>query len=420
MFPRWSRASAPAVYIATRGVAGFAFGLIVTVLPLMYIQTAGMSPLQLVLVGTVLETMYFVTEVPTGALADTYSRRFSVIVGFAISALAWIGQALLPVFLAILLFEAVRGIGAAFLSGARDAWIAGEVGEDAIGPLFMRGHQVSEAGWIVSIAVSVGLGSLDLRLPVVLGGVLFACLAVLLVVVMPEREFHRSPSTARPWIQLAATARDGSRVIRRDPLLLGIIAIAFFSGAASEGTDRLFEAHFLFDLGLPAELSPVAWFGLISIAMSAISIGVLQVLRPWLLRVVADDRMMARVIAVYTAAQMACQLAFAWAPGFAIGLTATFGRAFLTTGPVADAWTIRQIDPSVRATVLSMRGMLGGAGQVVGGPPVGAIGSLVGIRAALTASALLLAPTVALYLAASRRAPAGPEPDSDLAARPTV
>jgi hypothetical protein len=317
------------------------------------------------------------------------------------------------VFLAILLFEAVRGVGEAFLSGAHDAWIAGEVGEDAIGPLFLRGHQVNEAAWILSIAVSVGLGSLDLRFPVVVGGVLFACLAAFLVFAMPEQRFQRSPSTTPSWIQLANTARDGSRVIRGSPLLLGIVAIAFFSGAASEGTDRLFEAHLLFDLGLPADVPAVVWFGIISIGMSAISVAVVQMLRPWLLRVVTDDRAMARVLAGYTAAQMACQLAFAWAPSFAIGLAATFGRALLTSGPVAEAWTIRQIDPSVRATVLSMQGMLSGLGQVTGGPPVGAIGSLVGIRAALTASALLLAPTIALYRAASRRAPAAPELTAD-------
>lgn len=397
MFHLRSRASASAVYLVIRSVVGFASGLMFTVLALMYIQVAGMDPLQLVLVGTVLEASYFICEVPTGALADTRSRRISVIVGFAICAITWMGEAVVPTFVGIILFEAVRGIGEAFLSGAQDAWIAGEVGDDAVAPLFLRGHQLSEAGFILSIAASVGLGSIDLRLPVFTGGALFAGLTVYLLFAMPERRFVRAPATVRPWAQLADTARHGSRLIRGSPLLLSVVAIAFFGGAASEGTDRLREAHFLTVLGLPPMLPAVVWFGIISIAMSAVSIAALQVLRPWILRVVADDRAMARVLAGYAVAHMTSQLAFAWAPGFALGLTARLSQALLASGSIESAWTVRQIDPSVRATVLSMRGMLSGVGQVSGGPPVGAIGSLVGVRAALTASALLLLPVVVLY-----------------------
>lgn len=389
------------MYLTTRAVMGFAFGLILTAYALLYIQVAGLDPLQLVLVGTALEVSYFIFEVPTGALADTYSRRFSVIAGFAICGLAWIGEALLPTFATIVVLEMVRGIGEALLSGAEDAWIAGEVGDDAVAPLFLRGGQLTQAAGIMSIPAGVVLGLLDVRIPVLVGGVLFALLALFLVIAMPERGFTRAHSKQRSWLQVAQTARDGSRVIRRSPLLISIVLIAFLSGAASEGTDRLWEAHFLRELGLPGELPAIVWFGLLSIAMSLCSIAALQVLRPWLLRVVADDRAMARVLAGYTAAQIALQLAFAWAPGFALGVAARVGRAFLAIDSVERAWTIRQIDPSVRATVLSVRGMLNGVGQVAGGPPVGAIGSLLGIRAALTASALLLIPTVALYRRAS-------------------
>ena len=394
---------------------GFAFGLILTAYALLYIQVAGLDPLQLVLVGTALEVSYFIFEVPTGALADTYSRRFSVIAGFVVCGLAWIGEALIPTFAAIVVLEMIRGVGEALLSGAEDAWIAGEVGDDAVAPLFLRGGQLTQAAGIMSIPAGVVLGLLDVRIPILVGGVLFALLAVYLGIAMPERGFVRARSERRPWLQVADTARDGSRVIRRSPLLLIIVAIALLSGAASEGTDRLGEAHFLRDLGLPGELPAIVWFGLISIAMSLISIAALQVLRPWLLRVVADDRAMAKVLAGYTAAQIVLQLAFAWAPGFALGVTARLGRAFLAIDSVESAWTIRQIDPSVRATVLSMRGMLNGVGQVAGGPPVGAIGSLLGIRAALTASALLLLPTVALYRRAStlaRPTPVGEDQDT--------
>ena len=43
------------------------------------VQELHFSPLQLVLMGTVMEAAVFVSEVPTGILADAYSRRASII-----------------------------------------------------------------------------------------------------------------------------------------------------------------------------------------------------------------------------------------------------------------------------------------------------------------------------------------------------
>ena len=46
---------------------------------------------------------------------------------------------------------------------------------------------------------------------------------------------------------------------------------------------------------------------------------------------------------------------------------------------------VSRIEPSVRATALSARDMFDSAGQIVGGPVVGAIGTLASLRIALLA-----------------------------------
>jgi len=48
-----------------------------------------LSPLQLVLMGTAMEAAVFVFEIPTGVVADMYSRRLSLIIGFI--GMAWRG-----------------------------------------------------------------------------------------------------------------------------------------------------------------------------------------------------------------------------------------------------------------------------------------------------------------------------------------
>ena len=48
----------------------------------------GYGPLQLVLLGTVLEVTALLTEVPTGVVADRFSRKWSVVASYAMMSVA--------------------------------------------------------------------------------------------------------------------------------------------------------------------------------------------------------------------------------------------------------------------------------------------------------------------------------------------
>src|SRR5207245_11304048 len=77
-----------------------------------------MTPLQLVLMGTIMEASIFVCEIPTGVVADTYSRRASIVVSFLVqgAALALVGLSRDPA-VAIAAWG-IWGFGYTFMSGA--------------------------------------------------------------------------------------------------------------------------------------------------------------------------------------------------------------------------------------------------------------------------------------------------------------
>ena len=72
------------VFYLFNGISTFCFTPTFTVNLLYMVTVVGLSPLQMVLVGTLLEISAFVFEIPTGIVADLYSRRVSVIIGFAL------------------------------------------------------------------------------------------------------------------------------------------------------------------------------------------------------------------------------------------------------------------------------------------------------------------------------------------------
>ena len=390
--------SARSVYLLFGAWGGFAWSLINAAWFLYYVTVAHLDPLQLVLVGTALEASYFVWEIPTGVLADAYSRRMSVIAGTAIIYLAWIGQGLVPLFVAIAGFEILRGLGEAFTHGAVEAWVAGECGDDGLEALFLRETQLTQIAGFVGLPIGVVLATVDLRIPIVLGGALGVALAVLLVFVMPERH-HPRRDEARTWPATVGTARRGLWAVRRSALLVALLGAEFFWGAASEGWDRLSDAHLLLDLGFPPfGVTPVVGFGVLSLVGTILIIVTAQVIRRLVQRV--DERVVSRWLVAMQVARVACQAVFALAPWSALALALGFLNSMLRASfyPLFNAWLIRRTDEDVRATVLSTTSVASAIGQVGGGPISGAIGNSYGIPLGILSSVAMLVPGT-LFLA---------------------
>jgi DHA3 family tetracycline resistance protein-like MFS transporter len=384
--------SARAVYLLFGAWGGFAWSFINAAYALYYITVAHLDPLQLVLIGTALEASYFVWEIPTGVLADTFSRRLSIILGTALGGIAWMGTGLVPVFAVMVGFEILRGLAEAFTHGAVDAWVAGECGEDGLEALFLRETQLTQIAGFVGLPIGVVLATVDLRIPIVLGGALGLALAVLLVLVMPERH-HPRRDAVRSWRATVGTARRGVMAVRTSVLLLALLGAQFFWGAASEGWDRLGEAHLLLDLRFPPSgVTPVVAFGALSLVFGILVIVTAQFMR----RVVRgmDQHVVSRLLVGVQLVRMACQALFALAPLWAFALVPYALNAMLRASfyPLFNAWLIRKTDEDVRATVLSTTSVSSALGQVGGGPISGAIGSTYGIPLGLLSSAVMLLP----------------------------
>jgi DHA3 family tetracycline resistance protein-like MFS transporter len=232
-------------YLILEFCAALFFGLVFNVNMVYQATVAHLTPLQLVLIGTILESSVFLFEIPTGVLADVKSRRLSVIIGYFLIGAGFLVEGSAPVFWAIALAQVQWGIGYTFTSGATQAWIADEIGaaegpEVDVGQVFLRGAQMNRIGGLIAIPISVGLGSLILTLPILLGGALMILLAFFLIAAMSEHGFTPTPSAERTtWAMMRKTVGDARGLIRRQPLLLSVLVIGVFYGLYSEAFDRV-------------------------------------------------------------------------------------------------------------------------------------------------------------------------------------
>lgn len=371
------------------------------------VRDVGMTPLQLVLTGTALEVSYFLFEIPTGVVADLYSRRLSLVIAAVVSAAAMIMTGALPNVTAVLVAAALWGAGWTFRSGAEDAWLADEVGPEQLGSVYQRAAQVERMTGLLGIGAAVGLAVVDLQLPLLVAGCITLALAGFVALAMPEHGFSRPTTTQRGGHlrEAAATARTGARLVRSRPLLVLVLGIAFVVGTWAEGFDRLWEAHLLIDVGLPelGVLGDVAWFGITGAGTLVLSFAVAAPLVSRVGRL--DQEGLARFLLIMHGVLMVTAVGFALAGSLWLAL----GTYWATTvvrelaGAPYRTWLNGTItDSSVRATVLSIAGVSGSAGEWAGGPLLGAIGSRWSIRTALVTGTLLLAPALVLFARAVR------------------
>lgn len=394
------------IYLIIVGATSAFFTMMGFISAIYRVQTAGLNPLQLVLLGTALELSVFAFEVPTGIVADLYSRRLSVIIGYALVGAGFMLEGALPLFATILLAQVTWGIGYTFTSGAQDAWLADEIGEEGLSQAYLRASQVGRAGTLLGLLVSIGLGRVNLALPFLISGGLLVTLALFLLLFMPETGFSPTPRPERTsWQKMGDTFRDGLGVVRGRPLLMLIMSIALFFGLSSEGLDRLWEAHMLENFTFPAagNLEPVVWFGIINFATLLLGFVMTEVVRR---RVDVDDERAALwVQLLMSLIVVAGVVVFGLASGFGVAVAAVMAVQVFRGGirPLYWAWINKQIEPRVRATVLSMNGQVDAIGQVVGGPILGAVAATLSLRAAMVGVGVLLAPVAVLYSFAFRR-----------------
>ena len=403
------RLTASNVWYAYEALASFLWSLVFTVTAYYFVTEVGMSPLELVLVGTVMELSVFAFEVPTGVVADTYSRRLSIVIGNVVMGLAFVLVAGFADVWPILVGYALWGLGWTFTSGAMDAWLADEVGDERLSAVVLRGAQIGRLASLLGIGASVGLALVDVRLPILLGGIGTIALAGFYALTMPETGFRPLAREERgPVSQLVFAAREGGRLVRGRPVLLAILGIAAFAGMWSESYDRLWEAHLIEDVGLPslAGLDPVVWFGIIGAVGMLLAIAVAAPLGRRL-----EGRPpvgLAKALFVLDAVLLVGAVGFALSGSLLVAMvfSYTIFVARNVSGPVFSVWLNRSVEDSrIRATVLSITNQADAVGQWTGGPALGALGSIFSIRVALLAGAACMAPALALYRRAIRRQP---------------
>ena len=354
---------------------------------------------QLVLVGTTLEISAFIFEIPTGVVADSYSRRLSIIIGFGLMGVGFLVEGLFPTFLPILLAQVIWGLGHTFTSGATEAWISDEIGEQPANQLFLRATRVGLVASLLGMALAVLIGRNNVVLPIQIGAVGVMAIGFVLVFIMPETGFRPTPREDRNnWQHMWHTFNEGVKSVRARPRLMTILSVGLFYGLYSEGFDRLWVKHLLnnFDIPILFGNNQIAFFALLRIASSIMAIVVLHYIEK---RVGSGGRSaIGYIMLLVTGLISASMIGFALSPFLALSLVFYLAIEVFRAirDPLNSAWLNQKLDPQTRATVHSMFSQVDAIGQMGGGPLVALVAATYSTASAIVTSGLILLPSLPL------------------------
>jgi MFS transporter, DHA3 family, tetracycline resistance protein len=393
------RIPAVRVYLSNQFLTGILFWMFFCVNTLFFIQIARLDALQLVLVGTSLEVGIFLFEIPTGVVADLYSRRFSVIIGTAVIGLGTLLTGLAPNFYLIIAGQVLWGIGFTFTSGALDAWISDEIGAERAPSAYLRGGQFYNLGAVAGIGLCTVISRFSLNLPILLSGGGLLLFAATLALTMPEGKYHPAGMEDRhTWEQFFGSFHKTFDLTRTRRVILVILAVGLVFGLYSEGFDRLWIASLLERFTLPQFdwLPTAGWVGLIYAA---------SMLTGALAARFAEHKLNSNPAMRFETGLMVTTLLIVLAlAGFTLSLwwvLALFLYCLIAglrtvTNALYTAWVNSQAEPEIRATVLSTTSQADAIGQILGGPVSGFVARSAGLQTGLLLSAALLIPNILL------------------------
>ena len=396
-----NKLSAYKTYLLFSAITAMCFSLVATVMIVYHIEIVHLNPLQLILVGTTLELACFIFEIPTGIVADVYSRKLSIVIGGVLTGVGFILEGSISSFIFVLVAQIVWGLGSTFITGSLEAWIAEEEKNKDLDEIYIKGAQAGQIGAFIGIVLSTVIANFSVRLPIIVSGVLFIILALFLWLYMPENNFKPSaPGDLNTFKKMVYTFKSGLKFVKSKSIIMILLAVTLFYGLSSEGYDRLSNAHFLQDTTLPklGNLSSVTWFGIFGILGMILSFIVMHFMAKNLKN--EDNRKNGKLLLCINILYISSMLIFALTRNFSLMLIAYLAtNTFrIINKPIFSAWLNGHIDDNSRATVLSINGQMNSLGQILGGPIIGIIATNISVSIGIVCNSLLVAPVLVLYI----------------------
>jgi len=360
-----------------------------------YFNEVGFTFTQLGIAWAVFSFVPILFEIPTGAVADIFGRKFSVVLGGILISIMLFLVIFAKEFYILLIIMALWGISQTLGSGSYDAWVIdllkSKKKDKLIHDFFIKFQSFGTLGVIISgLLASLAYKYLGINSLWIISSISALIATIILIFTTKENFKRHKVNLKKSFSRTIDISKKGIKFsIKHDVIKLLMLASFFviISGAVSS----LSWQPFLKNIGLPLEYLGVFYSG-----MAFVLIGVPFLQKP-LLKLVKKEKYYLS-LKVFLEIILLLFVYFVISPMFAIILLILLAFLDELTPGVRITYFNKFVPSKIRATVGSVNamvvGLAGAIGLIVGGIMIDTFGP----QMTIFYSAFFLIPAIIFYL----------------------
>ncbi|MFA6088553.1 MAG: MFS transporter [Candidatus Woesearchaeota archaeon] len=317
----------------------------------------------------------FLFEIPTGIIADKYSRKMSVLIGFFLAVILIFLLGFVTSFLLFLVLFILLGIAMTFISGAEEAWIIDNLKLSKRKDLYNEYYIKSTSISAISAAISMFLSSFVLKFYSMsyLFFITAVCLFIggLILFIFSKEYYVPKKKSKVSFIKTIGDAKKGLKYLKNHAILFYLILGVLFISVI----DILFDywQPFLISVGMPIYYIG-SFFSIIAI---------IKIFSPFIVKKFSKNNEKKIIICMVLFVVILLSLIFALSyVGFIIVAILIGLFAIIKTAKyiVISSYFQKQVPTKARATLTSTKNMFSQAFLAFFALLLGYLADIIGIR----------------------------------------
>jgi MFS family permease len=332
-------------------------------------------------------------EIPTGAIADLYGRKFSVVLGHVLEGIAFLMMFFVTGYYAIFFLFAFFGFASTLSSGSKEAWIADLVkkkDKKLLHEYFVKSSFLTSSALFLSGFV----GAFFVKaygIPIIWLFAFVSFMFTSVILLLGKEEFFKEKIHIKEsFKKIIKQSKISINYTRKHPVLFYLIAGGFFMILAGVFTQGISWIPFLQSLNFPDYA-----FGYMWSAMFAV-IAIAPFFAKKLKGKSKEKSFIIKASLIGSLTFLLVYFTNSWAFALAIMLIAEFFLAIQT--PVGRTYFHKFVPTKLRATIGSVESMIFAIAAIIALPLVGYLIDVIGPRYVIMLSAVVAIPGIILYL----------------------
>lgn len=357
-----------------------------------YFIGLGFSAFQIGMLIAVMPLTALLFEIPTGAVADIYGRKFSVLLGYALEGVGYLLLFFTQDFYSVLFVFALIGFGTTFSSGSKEAWITDLI--KGKNKKFLHDYFVKRSSFTnLGLFLSGLLGALIVKqfgLPIIWVFAFSSFLLSIIILLFAEEIYKKRKVHAKQsFKELNKQVKTSINYSRKHHVLFYFLMAVFIFEFAFAFNESLSWTPFLQSFGFPDHAFGYLWSAL-ALAMA---------ISPWAAKkFLAKGKERKFIISVVSISALITLLVL-FVQNISFALLVTVASIFFYTMriPPERVYFHRFIPSKLRATIGSIETMILSIASIISIPLVGLLIDAIGARLTIFLSGILMIPGIIIF-----------------------